>query len=237
MSYTTLMILAIVLAAFCATLAFVLVRVLREERRRSEARVAMLAAMAAVTEYEEPGVEYDFGPELLDRGGPLGSSDLFAVRESRSQWPGRLAVAGAMVAVVLTGAVALRESRTATKTNAAVNAVPPPVSTLELLSLEHAEGRDSLTIRGRVHNPAQGAAISDVAVTALLFAPDGTLLANGRAPLDLAALPPGGESAFTIAVPVSAQVARYRIGFRGTDGRTIGHVDKRSPQNIARGPS
>jgi len=36
-----------------------------------------------------------------------------------------------------------------------------------------------------------------------------------------------------VTVPVTESVARYRIGFRGEDGRVIAHVDKRQPTPIA----
>jgi len=35
------------------------------------------------------------------------------------------------------------------------------------------------------------------------------------------------QAAGLISVPVTDAVARYRIGFRGEDGRVIAHVDKR----------
>ena len=37
--------------------------------------------------------------------------------------------------------------------------------------------------------------------------------------------------AFVISVPVTAPVARYRVGFRGEDGRIIGHVDRRGSRH------
>jgi hypothetical protein len=72
-----------------------------------------------------------------------------------------------------------------------------------------------------------------VAATAFLFGADGTFLASGRAPLDFTILRPGDESGFVISVPVTLPVARYRIGFRGDDGRIIGHVDRRAANSIA----
>jgi hypothetical protein len=47
------------------------------------------------------------------------------------------------------------------------------------------------------------------------------------------ALAPGDESPFVVAVPVTEAVARYRIGFRGEDGRVIAHIDKRQMAPVA----
>ena len=74
-------------------------------------------------------------------------------------------------------------------------------------------------------------------VIVFLVACAGSFLASGRAPLDFTLLRPGDESGFVIAVPVTAPVARYRVGFRGEDGHVIGHVDRRSSGTIARGSS
>jgi hypothetical protein len=108
---------------------------------------------------------------------------------------------------------------------------------LDLLSLDHAQKPDVLTITGLVQNPNGGAPLSNIAATAFLFGADGTFLASGRAPLDFASLRPGAETGFVINVPVNVPVARYRVGFRGEDGRIIGHVDRRLSATIARGSS
>jgi hypothetical protein len=94
-----------------------------------------------------------------------------------------------------------------------------------------------LKITGLVQNPRQGAPLTRITATAMLFGSDGTFLASGRAPLDFSTLRPGDESGFVITVPVSAPVARYRVGFRAEDGRIIGHVDRRLTGTIARGAS
>ena len=49
----------------------------------------------------------------------------------------------------------------------------------------------------------------------------------------LTSLAPGDDSPFVVSVPVTAAVARYRIGFRGEDGRVIAHVDKRQQGPVA----
>ena len=104
---------------------------------------------------------------------------------------------------------------------------------LELVSLHHSQEAERLVISGLVQNPRSGGPIAHVVATAFLFAPDGAFLTSSRAPLDFTTLSPGDESAFVINVPVTGQVARYRVGFRTEDGRVIEHVDKRAPDALA----
>jgi hypothetical protein len=92
-----------------------------------------------------------------------------------------------------------------------------------------------LKITGLVHNPQDGAALSKVVATAMVFGPDGTYLATGRAPLDFTVLRPGDDSGFVITVPVDAPVARYRVGFRNEEGHVIGHIDRRTASTLATG--
>ena len=61
----------------------------------------------------------------------------------------------------------------------------------------------------------------------MLFGADGAFLASGRAPLDVThARGRATSPASSSAVAGTAAVARYRVGFRGEDGRIIGHVDR-----------
>ena len=75
--------------------------------------------------------------------------------------------------------------------------------------------------------------LTRVSVTAFAFDESGAFLASGRALLDITALAPGDESPFVVTVPVAENVARYRIGFRGDDGRVIAHVDRRQQGAVA----
>jgi hypothetical protein len=115
----------------------------------------------------------------------------------------------------------------------ATNGAATTNSPLELLSLRHAQESQALTVTGLVRNPGTGAPLSRVVATAFVFAADGTFLASSRAPLDFATLTPGDESPFVVTVPVTGEVARYRIGFRTEDGRVLAHVDKRAPEALA----
>ena len=135
-------------------------------------------------------------------------------------------------------AVRSRSGPTADSTTVATGATAGSASgqqtaLLELLSLKQTQDTNALTITGHVQNPRDGVVLSKISATALVFSADGTLLANGRAPLDYSVLRPGDESGFVISVPVNVPVARYRVGFRSEDGRVIGHIDRRTATTMA----
>lgn len=239
---STLIVVTVASLALAAFMGLVVVKLLRDERRRSDARVAMLAELAgeaaAATEHDALA---DFGiREHAPAVTPIAaSSDLFAAREERSAWPRRVAVAGGLAIVFVVIAIGLQMRTSLTDPPAAATAATTETrpTRLELMSLTHVEERGSLRITGLVQNPRDGAPVSKVTATAFLFGADGTFLASGRAPLDFTMLRAGDESGFVISVPVSVPVARYRVGFRGEDGQIIGHVDRRGSATIARGPS
>ena len=226
------------------------VKLLADERRRSGARVALLAGRAA-----EAGVsagnshrEEDDDYELRHVSPLVTSGGLFSVEDRPSPWPGRLGIVAALALLVMGIGVAARATgvfdRSADSTSPSTprgavesTAAQANPNLLDLLSLTHSQRGDVLTITGLVQNPRDGGLLQNVAATAFFFGDDGTFLASGRAPLDFTVLRPGDETAFVINVTVAARVARYRVGFRGEDGRIIGHVDRRSPGTIARGPS
>ncbi len=170
---------------------------------------------------------------------PVASAgDLFVHSETRSAWPRRAAVAAIVAIAVLGATFALRRAPAATGAGAPAAATAtssPPQALLELVSLKQALDGGALKITGLVHNPQEGAPLSKVVATAMVFGPDGTYLASGRAPLDFTVLRPGDESGFVITVPVDAPVARYRVGFRNEDGHVIGHIDRRSASTLATG--
>lgn len=247
-------------------LAFIVARLMREERARSEARVTALTAMvadvpAAVVSLAAPPapvVEREIArpgpPEPAPRGDGhelddldirpstatvAGVSHLFEEAVAPSPWGRRFAVIGALAAVVIAVFAVLSSihPRATAEASRAVSTQQQPAvldsAPLELVSLQHRQETQRLVITGLVQNPRTGGAISHVVATAFLFGPDGAFLTSSRAPLDFTTLSPGDESAFVINVPVTGQVARYRVGFRTEDGRVIEHVDKRAPDALA----
>ena len=224
--------------ALAIAMGLILALILREEKRRSNARAALLADMAAAETADELTDDPTADVEIVRAT----ADDLFVPPAAHSPWPKRLAIAG-VLAVVLGGiGLAARlwpSNRVPVTTEAASPA--SSASLLELLSLHHTQETASLTITGLVQNPRSGAPLSKITATAMLFGADGAFIGSGRTPLDLTTLRPGDESGFVITVPMAssaaANVSRYRIGFRGEDGRIIGHVDRRTTPSIARGPS
>jgi hypothetical protein len=243
-------------------LAVILVRLVRDERRRSDARVAVLREMAEaaverqVTEGAQPSaISYersatprstDVLPSPADLDLDYASDDtrsgaeLFIRPEPSTAWPRRVAVVGILTLLVAAAGLAVRSrsAAPAATTTVATGATTGSASgqqtgLLELLSLKQTQDTGALTITGLVQNPRDGAMLSKISATALVFSADGTFLASGRAPLDYTVLRPGDESGFVISVPVNAPVARYRVGFRSEDGRVIGHIDRRTATTMA----
>lgn len=206
-------------------LGVLLARVLREERRRSDARVNLLTQIATA---DDPPIEYrvavpdfDLRPEEKTSAS---ASTLFAEHDGPSAWPRRvLSAAAAVVVVGLLVAGWNAVDHRAPSAPQAASSAPQP---LELLSLAHSQQADGLTITGLVQNPRTAGSVAKVEATALVFSADGTLLATGRAPLDFTTLAPGTESPFVIRV-AAKRAARYRVAFRGADGQPLAHVDRR----------
>jgi hypothetical protein len=201
----------------------ILFKTLNEERQRSDARVAALAAAASNIELPLPADADEWPPAVHIRS----KGDLFVSEDSTSPWPRRAAVAAGVAALLAVAGYALVPSHTSTPP--ALTATVP----LELLALTHRQEGTALTITGSVRNPRDGAAQGQVFATAVLFGADGNFLTNSRAALDFTALAPGDESPFVLTVPVTGTVARYRIGFRNAAGSVIAHVDRRADATTA----
>jgi hypothetical protein len=240
---TTLVTVTLISMAMAASLSVIVWRMLRDERQRSDARVAALTVKARPAAAPRP-TRIDLPIREAAMPATLSSTALFAERETESPWGHRAAVMaglGLVLASVVLFALAAggrsRDTRAQTPAATAASAQPsagtPAAAGLELLSLRDSREAGSLTITGLVHNPRGSAPLSRVTVTAYAFDDKGSFLASGRAPLEVSALTPGDDSPFVVTVPVTETVARYRIGFRGEDGRVIAHVDKRQQAAVA----
>jgi hypothetical protein len=275
----TLVTVTLLSLAMAVALSAIVWRMLRDERRRGDARVAALTEMAALTDTARPEppprhavvrkpaanltpaaaasprrviaapapspIDNEFTDFDLPLGAPrpdtMALAPLFAEPVRESPWVRRLAViglmgliAGSIVFLALASHGRAPAARRApAETPAAVAAGATANNGLELLSLRDTRQPGSLTITGLVQNPRDGASLSRVTVTAYTFDDHGAFLASGRAPIEIATLAPGDESPFVVTVPVSEGVARYRIGFRGEDGRVIAHIDKRQTGPVA----
>jgi hypothetical protein len=207
---------ALLLAALFAVTAW---RLARQEKRRSAARVAILAdAIDGVT----------------PRAAGLSASGVAAVqpdfltheRPAVSAGRGLLKLAigfAASVAVIVTVATVGSSSHAQRSTPSA--AVTTADSSLELLSMKHEREGDALTVTGLVRNGGNAAAQRLIAVV-FAFDRDGNFVASGRAPLEFLSLAPGDESPFRVSVPNVGDVDRYRVSFRSEAG-VVRHVDQR----------
>jgi hypothetical protein len=206
-------------------------RLVQEERRRSAARLAALAAELRSGEgWSASDVPGPFEPEPAADDGAAsepgaGSGGLFSspVPSTPAGW-GRFAAlagaAGVVLAVVAT--VFLLSEPGAGDSNEPLDDARPP---LDLIALRHAAEGPFLDISGSVRNPAAVDA-ERLSVVAMAFDAAGTLVATRRTPVDTPSLPPGADSPFTIRL-LAAGINRYRISFL-LDETTIPHIDRRS---------
>jgi preprotein translocase subunit YajC len=258
---TILVAVTAVALAMTAVMGIMLVTLLRQERARSEARVAALSALAdQPVDDRQPLPRHEtalppaaaietpvriIAPRAVDDADDLeirpavaGVPNLFSEPERSSPWGRRFVIIGGLAAIVLAIGMTIVVSRPRVSTGspgaaAAQGSPSTDVAPLALLSLRYTQQADRLVITGLVQNPRGAVAISHVVATAFAFGPDGAFLSSGRAPLDFVTLTPGEESPFVVSVPVAGQVTRYRVGFRTEDGRVLPHVDKRAPDALA----
>jgi hypothetical protein len=234
---------SLVLAVIMSVIAW---RVSHEEQRRSDARVAALAADihdggSSAGRRERAAL----APDLPIRSafeGPVTSAlatDLFgagAVHTSSKRLTTVATIGVVVFALAATMAVLLGRGTshdrpaagTAERAGLGQTAKPNPPAAipLELVALGHERDGERLIVRGVIRNPAASGKIDGLTAVVFLFKADGGFAASGRAPISSATLVPGGESTFLVTVDGATDVARYRVSFR-TDDRVVPHVDRR----------
>jgi hypothetical protein len=214
--------LSLTVAAATSTVAW---RAVRNERRRSEARVTALAADIHGRDTAPAGA-------AVPTRSMFESADLEQTRLRLAVALGLgmlVVVAGAALAVVLGGAgrsSAVGPRSNAVQQPAAAGSAPVAPAPLELVALSHERDANTLTVRGVLRNPAGGEELGQLTAVVLLFNHDGGFVASGRAAVQAPRLGPGGETTFVITVPDVADVERYRVSFR-TEDRAVPHVDLR----------
>jgi hypothetical protein len=211
-------------------------RAWREERRRSEARIAALAA----------DIAEDGSMNALDRISPPGQAaghDLFTItRHSEPQSrrgfalvAGVLAIAASAVLAVMFSGESRAGSDVPASPGASVAGAPGALSgptprtdavPLELVALGHERVGDHLIVRGAVLNPISGTEVNQLIAVVSGFAGDGGFLSSGRSAVAAPVLGPGAQSSFTVTLTGAAGVVRYRVSFR-TDDRVVPHADRR----------
>jgi hypothetical protein len=198
-------------------------KLLRDEKARSDARVAALAN----------ALDGEPARPVLPRE-TRSSRDLFApapVAAGRGN-PLVKALAGAAVSLVVIAAVFIAISGGSSRDGTRVERA---VSPLELVSMRHAREGQTLTVTGLVRNPASGANVTRITAVVFAFDRTGAFVASGGAPLDFTTLEPGDESPFVVTIPNVTDVGRYRVTFRGEHG-VVRHVDRRDPHSAVRTP-
>jgi hypothetical protein len=213
MMLLTISLLALVAAAGFAAYAW---QVLRDDRVRSNARVAALGSAA---------LDEDATEVLLTPPAAAAATTLFDKRPSMRGHPLVRVGVGFAMSVALIVFIAMGSNRHEEPDAAAPAVVAQQDARLELLSMHPERSGDTLTVTGLVRNAGRGAAKG---VTAVVFAfdRDGDFVASGRAPLDFVTLGPGDDSPFRVTVPQVGDVARYRVSFRD-DAGVVRHVDRR----------
>jgi hypothetical protein len=216
---------AVVSTGAAVVLGLMLLRLRREARERSEARVAALAG--AIDAFD------DVRPAPVDWV-PEGAPTLFAPeRPARSAGVPviRVAVAAMMaVALLIVIAMANRGPSAADQTDrGAVRAASRAAAPLELVSMRHERSGGELKVSGLVRNPRSGATLTRITAVVFAFNRSGAFIASGRAGVDFTTLEPGDESPFVVMVPGAGDVGRYRVSFR-TDAGVVQHVDRRGEQ-------
>jgi len=230
----TLIVVTLLSLAIAGAMSIVAWRVAGEERRRSEARVAALAA-----DIRSSHPEIDLPLETAVADAPT-SGNMFTFIQPVTALPRLATVILAGVLVVGTGAALLvalgrsgdvaANSVTKSVTRAAESQAAAPATTaraLELVALGHDRDRDRLTVRGIVRNPLSGSPVNQLTAVVVVYDRTGGFLTTGRALVQVPSLGPGGESTFLVTIPGAADVGRYRVSFRSED-QVIPHVDTRS---------
>lgn len=253
---TLLISVTLVSLGLAGAMGVLVVKLLRDERKRSDARVAALVELSSEDAGRAPArATVPTGPaargilvrpstevapperrvrqeRALDDleirpSSARPTADLFVEPGRESPWGRRVAIIG-LLAALGSGAVALLtvDGDDASSTTTAVASAS--AVPLELVSLRHTHDGGTLTIAGLVQNPRTGAPRARITVTAIAFGPAGTAVASAKAPLDYSSLGPGEESPFVVTVPVRGVVARFRVGFRSEDGSVVAHIDRRA---------
>lgn len=202
---------AMLAAVACGAVAW---RVLRDERRRSAARVAALATAI------------DAAATLAPVAAPVSIGTLFARRDAVRMERRPVitaAVIVSMAVVLLIGVGVQLRSGDPAEARGAITEAP-----IELMSMGHVRERGAFTVRGLVRNPRGGRAVDHVSAVIFIFDRQGNYLTSSRAPIDVVMLDPGGESPFVVSVPRAGDVGRYRVTFR-TDLGVVRHIDRREP--------
>jgi len=215
----SLMPLVVALSVAVLALAATMLHRARLERRRSEARVAALAAALDDPLWETPWAA------ARDTGDVAKPSQSVSFTVPEEVHTSRLP-AFAVAALVVVSASALLLFGMNSGTRAARHVAAPIASSIELVSMRHALDGETLIVSGLVRNPT-GIATPSLSAVVSVVGRDGQIMARGESPLDPAMLEPGKETNFRVSVPRVAEPGRYRVAFVN-GSHIVPHVDRRA---------
>jgi hypothetical protein len=203
---------AVVIALGAAAYAW---RVARNDRERSDARVAALAAAIDGTPTDEsPAPMFERAPRAGLQGRPLMKVGV-----------------GFVMAVLVIVLIAMSSGRHKGNVAEAAATAAAPGQSLELLSMRHARAGKNLIVTGLVRNPG-AAPNAPIQAVVFVFDRDGGFVASGRAPIEFGTIARGDESPFQVTIPDIKDVGRYRVSFR-TEAGIVPHVDRRASLQVS----
>jgi len=206
-------------------------RVVRDERRRSEARVAALTD-AIYEEATQRPVDVATllapSPAYRSRYGfiAIGVCVVAGIALLLS-WGGPFRPAGAATPATLKGS-AYENSSGPSRLSQKLADAP-----LELVELEHERDGHRLIVRGLVRNPVNGAERDGLIAIVLAYSRTGDLLASGRAAVLQSKLSAGETTPFVVGVSGADNINRIRVSFRSASRIEL-HVDRRLHGNAAK---
>jgi hypothetical protein len=217
----SLIALVIALSVAVVVLGATLVYRVRVERRRSDARVAALAATL-----DDPALEsiWANSQERVGLTPSPGVSLTVPEEVHASRMPAFAAAALVVVSASALLVIGMNSSARPSRHVAAAGTAAS--SSIELVSMRHALDGETLIVSGLVRNatttvtPALSAVVS-------VIGRDGQIVARGESPLDPAMLGPGKETNFRVSVPRVAEPGRYRVAFVN-GSHIVPHVDRRA---------
>jgi hypothetical protein len=225
-------------------------RLRRNERERSEARVAALATAAEThgssdggwtqvagewqwtTEAHQGIRDSGLGTSPITVGSGSGSERFFGTVQREEPSGSRLPILAAAALIAMVGGALAFLNMSGSNDDVAPAAQVSHSEPLELVALGHAREVRALTITGTVRNPARGVKVEGLTAVISLLDRTGALVSTKDVPLDYRALGPGEEAPFKVSIPDPGAIARYRVSFRaGTD--VVPHVDRRTDTKLA----
>lgn len=212
-------ILSLLIAVAMGTVTY---RLVREERRRSDARVAALAEELRSGSRAGRPVADPKAPPVAGKPTELPLFD--PPPESPSTLRNRLTALGAAAVAV---GVILAVGFLGLSRDGSERAPGEPHAPVELLALEHDTVGPLLAISGSVRNPSDAPTLAELFVVAMAFDEAGAMIASRRTVIAAPILMPGAASPFVVEIPAE-DVSRYRISFL-IDDATVPHVDLRPP--------